>query len=416
MSALSHQSFANTDTPYWASAVEPTTLISPTTIRDKQATKKVVITANANGTGGVFYANDNGTNPFGMGFAQGITQPGNQLIFDVGNVLPAMNVTSSNVVSSLPIVIDSPLNPQNFQIIPTPGGVSIQQGVLGSGGSAIDMTNSPTGSVTIMAASSFTGTGLAVADKVGGETLVESTQILCTSGNGANIAKFGVSGTAAYMGNGNSVPNISTPGVIVNDANGCELQFRDASLNLFGMKSTAGNLVVSTPSVSAAISVSPSGQVTIPDIISGSFVPIGGIVMFSGSPLTLPANWKVCDGVFPGTPDLTSKFIIGASPTYPAGTSGGSTTITTSNLPAHNHGVNDPGHSHDVVLTAMFNNGDNGSAIVYAGQSLTGTAGNRQSDPNAAQTRVTGITTQNTGSGAAYLPPYYALAYIIRIA
>jgi hypothetical protein len=63
----------------------------------------------------------------------------------------------------------------------------------------------------------------------------------------------------------------------------------------------------------------------------------------------------------------------------------------------------------------MFNNGDNGSAIVYAGQSLTGTAGPRQSDPNAAQTAFTGITTQNTGSGTPYFQPYYTLAYIIRV-
>jgi hypothetical protein len=128
----------------------------------------------------------------------------------------------------------------------------------------------------------------------------------------------------------------------------------------------------------------------------------------------LPINWKVCDGTS-GTPDLRDRFIIGAG-TFAAGTTGGSSTIGVGNLPAHNHGVTDPGHSHNVVLTGLFNNGDSGSAIVYAGQSLSGTAGNRQSDPGAAQTNTTGITTQNTGTGTAYYQPYYALAYIQRVA
>jgi microcystin-dependent protein len=200
--------------------------------------------------------------------------------------------------------------------------------------------------------------------------------------------------------------------VLVNINNGCELQFADATPNVYGMKSTAGVLNIGSASVPAAISIASTGQVTIPDIISGSFVPIGGIVMWSGG--VLPANWRICDGTA-GTPDLRDRFIIGAG-TFASGTSGGSTSITTLNLPSHNHSITDPGHSHNVVLTGMFNNGDNGSAIVYAGQSLTGTAGNRQSDPNAAQTNTTGIIVNNTGGGIAYYQPYYALAYIIRVA
>ena len=67
-----------------------------------------------------------------------------------------------------------------------------------------------------------------------------------------------------------------------------------------------------------------------------------------------------------------------------------------------------------MVLTGLFNNGDSGSAITYVGQSLTGTAGNRVSDPAAALSTFTGITTDNTGTGTPYYQPYYALAYIIR--
>lgn len=432
MSLLTHQSFANTDTPYWASANTPTSLVSPLSVIDTYGTpaKKVVVTANTNGTGGVFYANEDGTNPFGVAFAQGVTQPGNQIILDVGNVNPVLVATSSNVVSSLPVVIDSPTNPQNFTILPTPGGVELQQGTPAGSGSVIAMTNGPGGVVGIMGATTFTTSNIVFADKFNNDTTITQNQVQFSNAAG-QLAQVGITGSAAYLGT--STAPATTPGVLVNISNGCELQFTDALANVYGMKTTGGVLTISAPGDPNALTMASTGVVTIPNISSGSFVPIGGIIMFSGNPATLPANWKVCDGIYPGTPDLTNKFIIGAG-TFASGTSGGSATIATSNLPAHNHGVTDPGHNHgitdlghthNVVLTGMYSNGDNGTAIVYAGQALGGTAGNRSSDPNAAQnnttgitinTSTTGITTTNTGGGVAYYPPYYALAYIMRVA
>lgn len=39
--------------------------------------------------------------------------------------------------------------------------------------------------------------------------------------------------------------------------------------------------------------------------------PIGGIIMWSGSIVTIPTNWHLCDGTN-GTPNLTNRFIVGA--------------------------------------------------------------------------------------------------------
>jgi hypothetical protein len=53
--------------------------------------------------------------------------------------------------------------------------------------------------------------------------------------------------------------------------------------------------------------------------------PIGGIVMWSGVGVTLPSNWKLCDGTTYGsvtTPDLRSRFVMGATA---VGASGGGT-------------------------------------------------------------------------------------------
>lgn len=435
MSLLTHQSFANTDTPYWASASVPTSLVSPLSVIDTYGvpTKKTSVIATGGGQGVIAVSGVDNSNPVGVILQQGATQPLNTITFNVGNVNGAMTMTTSNVISSLPVVIDSALNAQNFTILPNPGGVELQMGSPGSGGSRISMQNGPGGEVGIMGATIVDDFGVNVLDKVGGATSVESTLVQCSTANSTNIAKFGVSGTSAFVGTTANVPNTATPGLLVNSSNGCELRFTDALANVYGMKTNTGVLTISAPGDPNAITMASTGVVTIPNIISGSFVPIGGIIMFSGNPLSLPANWKVCDGVYPGTPDLTNKFIIGAG-TFASGTSGGSATIATSNLPAHNHGVSDPGHNHaitdlghthNVVLTGMFNNGDNGSAIVYAGQSLGGSAGNRQLDPNSAQNNTTGITinvsttgitTTNTGSGVAYYPPYYSLAYIMRVA
>ena len=44
-------------------------------------------------------------------------------------------------------------------------------------------------------------------------------------------------------------------------------------------------------------------------------VPIGGIIMWSGSVATIPAGYTLCDGTN-GAPDLRDKFIIGAGNSY----------------------------------------------------------------------------------------------------
>lgn len=79
------------------------------------------------------------------------------------------------------------------------------------------------------------------------------------------------------------------------------------------------------------------------------------------------------------------------------GTTGGSTafssvftarTITIANLPAHAHGVNDPGHHHSAFITA-------GSGNIAVGTNFSANTAINTSDS------TTGITIQNTGSGTA---------------
>lgn len=108
---------------------------------------------------------------------------------------------------------------------------------------------------------------------------------------------------------------------------------------------------------------------------------------------------------------------------YVLGASGGqdSVTLNANQLPQHTHPVQitDPGHTHNVTLTGLFNNGDTGSGVVYVGQSLGGLAGDRTTDPGAATQSFTGITAlaQNNASPNNTVDvrdPYQVLNYIIK--
>lgn len=88
----------------------------------------------------------------------------------------------------------------------------------------------------------------------------------------------------------------------------------------------------------------------------GTF-PIGSIMMWSGQDDSIPSGWTICNGTNVNNvevPDLTTRFIVGANALTPVGTFGGSYetgsagstqanvsvnphTITTDNLPRHQH-------------------------------------------------------------------------------
>lgn len=160
-----------------------------------------------------------------------------------------------------------------------------------------------------------------------------------------------------------------------------------------------------------------AGDVVFPWTVSASTfvgngtIPLGGIIMWSGSIVSIPAGWALCDGSS-GTPDLRDRFVIGAGSTYAVGANGGSTTIEASNLPKHSHTIVDPGH---------FHSGTPGepSTALNGGNNTT-------NNNNNTGTSTTGITLSQNGlildsnnnpvTQTAYLQPYYSLAYIMRTA
>ena len=151
-----------------------------------------------------------------------------------------------------------------------------------------------------------------------------------------------------------------------------------------------------------------------------ALVPVGGIMMWSGAIGNIPEGWALCDGNN-GTPDLSGRFIVG----YDTGTSdydtigktGGSpsVTLTTDQLPAHNHSgnVSIPPHTHNLP-----------SSVPSAGGASTNQLSNANNvgHTNVSQTSLSSainapFSTNNTGSGNAHenRPPYFTLAYIMYI-
>jgi hypothetical protein len=125
----------------------------------------------------------------------------------------------------------------------------------------------------------------------------------------------------------------------------------------------------------------------------------GMIVLWSGSAASIPSGWVLCDGTN-STPNLVSKFVMGASATTPAvGATGGSADAV---VVSHTHTITDPGHNHTADVTNL-------QQVATGGSSFTKSGGNTG-------TATTGITVNTAGvSGTnANLPPYYALCYIMK--
>jgi hypothetical protein len=146
----------------------------------------------------------------------------------------------------------------------------------------------------------------------------------------------------------------------------------------------------------------------------GNIFFAGMIMMWSGSIASIPSGWYLCDGTN-STPDLRNKFIIGAN-ADDAGTAKtnvtGSATQTGGSKDAivvsHTHSITDPGHSHATIYDYVSNKP--GAFDANAG----GTPNNWF--VNGTQSATTGISINSTGSSGtnANLPPYYALAFIMK--
>lgn len=174
------------------------------------------------------------------------------------------------------------------------------------------------------------------------------------------------------------------------------------------------------------------------DAITGAIMPVGGIIMWSGSIAAIPSGWHLCDGTA-GTPDLRDRFVVGAGSTYAVAANGGSASHNhggaTNAGGGHDHGAATGGHALTVQQMPEHSHG-NGvgdqltTSMVYGTQPAS-TSTNMNNDASAGT--LEGLTSSVGGGeqhshsitaapnhthgldAASSLPPYLALAYIMKI-
>ena len=222
----------------------------------------------------------------------------------------------------------------------------------------------------------------------------------------------------------------------------------------------SGNVLTSNGSVWQSLTPSAVGGV-----LTGSITAYGGV--------TVPNGYLECDGstvnssnylalhaaisnLYGGSaytgagglnftlPDLRGRSIIGTGwgsglTSRAFGSKGGveNQTITTSNMPSHNHSIYDPGHKHTGTTDYANANHTHGTHHENGNISISGSTGggtymayavrygiNAYSQENGyahthtfgTSTVTTGITTNNNGSGAAFdnMQPWAAIKYLIK--
>jgi hypothetical protein len=147
----------------------------------------------------------------------------------------------------------------------------------------------------------------------------------------------------------------------------------------------------------------------------GTTIPTGVISLWYGAIGSVPTGWYLCDGAN-GTPDLRDKFVVGAGSTYSVNATGGS---ANSVVVSHNHTATttstDAGHTHAFTAGVQDAGGYWAGAGSFQGYNGSRTpSGSTTSSGTANITSTTTVATAGVSGTNANLPPYYALAYIMK--
>jgi hypothetical protein len=151
-----------------------------------------------------------------------------------------------------------------------------------------------------------------------------------------------------------------------------------------------------------------STKVATTAFVQGAGLPSGCIVLWSGSVASIPSGWYLCNGSN-GTPDLRNRFIVGAGSTYSVGGTGGSADAI---VVSHTHTATDSGHTHSFTAIAQAG-ADGGSGALVGGIQNTSNDGSYTGTTGSGTASISVSTTGSSGTNA-NLPPYYALAYIMK--
>ncbi len=225
--------------------------------------------------------------------------------------------------------------------------------------------------------------------------------------------------------------------------------FSSTGPNVFMVRASGGMAINTTPESSVAFKVGGTikadsvnattftvGTLTATTLNGYGTTPLGGIIMWSGSLDAVPAGWALCDGRTSNgrtTPDLRGKFVMGSNGTLGVGTTGGSDTVslTEAQLPKHVHRVTGStgttgGHRHTAYAPPNNENNASSQGWPQGGHNAFRSSDRTRSfslQPDALSWEgnhshtIDFDSAQNSGTAQAVriLPPFYALAFIMRV-
>ena len=151
--------------------------------------------------------------------------------------------------------------------------------------------------------------------------------------------------------------------------------------------------------IATATQLNVTGIATATSFVGNGTIPVGGIIMWSGSIASVPTGWALCNGSN-GTPDLRDRFIVGAGSGYAVAATGGSADAV---VVSHTHGT--------TVTGGTGVTGVNGANQYFGGLGFA-----LQSATTGPITPSVSINSSGESGTNKNLPPYYALAFIMRTA
>ena len=249
----------------------------------------------------------------------------------------------------------------------------------------------------------------------------------------AYLAKYSL-GASTLVNAGFNVVSMTRTNVGINNASPASALDVNGTITGSGLNVQGAATITGAATLGAATATSlTAGNISASGTISGfGTIPLGGIIMWSGT--TVPAGWALCDGSTVNsraTPDLRGRFVLGSgagSGLTPrvTGNSGGEEyhTLAASEMPSHSHSVDPPAtstssngdHSHNAMRD--ISSGEAGNVVRLGVSNYKGWG--TVTDSAGSHTHAVDIPAFNsasTGGGGAHnnMPPYYVLAFIMRV-